>query len=52
MRFRGKLSATELTDGMFVTTPANHRGNWHERFGTQNKEIHLEIGMGRGEFII
>ena len=37
---------------MFVKNPSSHRGNWRERFKNPNNEVHLEIGMGRGEFII
>lgn len=34
-----------------IKNPENHRGSWKEIFGNDN-EIHIEIGMGKGKFII
>ncbi len=34
-----------------VTNPENYKNKWHEVFGNNNP-IHLELGMGRGDFII
>lgn len=34
-----------------VSNPANYKNKWREVFGN-NKPIHVELGMGRGDFII
>lgn len=34
-----------------VSTPTKYKGKWHDFFANKNP-IHLELGMGRGEFII
>lgn len=34
-----------------VQNPANNKNRWNEEFGNKNP-IHLELGTGRGEFII
>ncbi len=34
-----------------VNTPTNYKNKWHDFFGNKNP-IHLELGTGRGEFII
>ena len=34
-----------------VKKPTNYKNKWHELFGNNNP-INLELGMGRGEFII
>ncbi|MBQ4030974.1 MAG: tRNA (guanosine(46)-N7)-methyltransferase TrmB [Bacilli bacterium] len=34
-----------------VQNPKNYKNKWHELF-KNNNPIHLELGMGRGEFII
>lgn len=36
---------------VFVETPTDLIGKWHELFDNNNP-IHLEIGMGKGDFII
>ena len=36
---------------VFVESPTDHFGKWHNLFGNNNP-IHLEIGMGKGDFII
>ena len=35
----------------FVGSPENYKNKWHDFFGNKNP-IHLELGMGRGDFII
>ena len=35
----------------FVQNPEKYQHKWHDFFGN-NKPIHLELGMGRGDFII
>ena len=34
-----------------VTDPTKYKNKWHDLFGNKNP-IHLELGMGRGDFII
>ena len=34
-----------------VNNPFNYKNKWQDLFGNKNP-IHLELGMGRGEFII
>ena len=34
-----------------VNSPSNYKNKWNDLFGNKN-EIHLELGMGRGDFII
>ena len=36
---------------MMVTNPAEWKGKWQQRFEKQ-QPIHLEVGMGKGQFII
>lgn len=36
---------------VYVNNPADYIGKWHELFNNNNP-IHLEIGMGKGDFII
>lgn len=38
-------------EGLIITEPENHKGKWNKLFGNDNP-IHLEIGMGKGKFII
>lgn len=38
-------------DGLIISEPGKHKGNWNQLFGNDNP-IHLEIGMGKGKFII
>lgn len=37
--------------GLIISEPEKHKGNWNKLFGNDNP-IHLEIGMGKGKFII
>ena len=34
----------------FVVNPQDNKGKWHELFGNNNP-IHIEIGMGKGQFL-
>ena len=38
-------------EGLIITEPENHKGKWNKLFGNDNP-IHLEIGMGKGKFLI
>lgn len=35
----------------FINNPKEHKGNWNKLFGNNNP-IHIEIGMGKGKFIL
>lgn len=37
--------------GLFIDHPENLKGKWHEKFNNNNP-IYIEIGMGKGKFII
>lgn len=53
MRLRKKWWARPEMEksNIFVTEPNNYKGKWKEVFNNDN-EIHLELGCGRGQFII
>ncbi len=44
------LFSQEHADLVFIN-PRDHLGKWHEVFGNNNS-IAIEIGMGKGDFII
>lgn len=53
MRVRNRPGAAEKLAAYpqyIVAEPTAWKGHWQERFGNQNK-IHIEIGMGKGQFI-
>ena len=53
MRVRKRAGAEELIADhpeIVVSDPKNWRGHWQERF-KKNQPIHIEIGMGKGQFI-
>ena len=35
----------------YVNNPKNHKGSWQQLFNNDN-DIYIEIGMGKGDFII
>lgn len=37
--------------GLFISNPEEYKGKWHELFNNNNP-IYIEIGMGKGKFII
>lgn len=53
MRLRNIAGAREaIEENHFaVKNPAEKKGNWKEEFGNRN-EIEIEIGMGKGKFIM
>lgn len=54
MRRRNAKNAHERVqarDGLMVLDPSLYKGKWREFFGNDNP-IYLEIGMGKGKFII
>ncbi len=53
MRYNIVKGAKEILDNSdyVIKHPENHKNNWHKLFGNNNP-ICLELGMGRGIFII
>ncbi|MBQ8300149.1 MAG: tRNA (guanosine(46)-N7)-methyltransferase TrmB [Clostridia bacterium] len=53
MRLKKVKNAKEIVEnsGYFVDAPEEKIGKWNEIFGNNNP-IHIEIGMGKGKFII
>ena len=54
MRLRNIKNASERlaqNERDFVANPREFRGKWSELFGNNNP-IHIEIGMGKGQFIL
>lgn len=53
MRVRKRPGAKEMIVNhpqFVVAEPKNWKGRWHERFANENP-LHIEIGMGKGQFI-
>lgn len=53
MRLKKVKNAKEIVENSkyFVENPVEKKGGWKEIFGNNNP-IHIEIGMGKGKFII
>lgn len=54
MRRRNAKNAHERilkAEGLMILNPKDYKGKWKELFGNDNP-IYLEIGMGKGKFII
>jgi len=53
MRLRNVKNAKEklLNSKYFIENPEMHKGNWESVFANSH-EIHLEIGTGKGDFLI
>ena len=53
MRLRNVKNADKILEdsNYYVKEPNKYKGNWHNLFNNTNP-IHLEIGMGKGDFII
>ena len=53
MRLRNVKNAVELVNSSsyVITNPEEYKGKYKEIFNNSNK-IHIEIGMGKGDFII
>lgn len=47
----GALEALLKYEGVFISEPEEHKGNWQAVFGNSNP-IHSEFGGGKGRFII
>ena len=53
MRLKHVKDADKVVESgvYYVKNPKEYKGKWHEVFGNNNK-IYIEIGMGKGDFII
>ena len=52
IRFK-KWARPELEASPFyIGNPEEYKGRWNTAFKNKNNPIHLELGMGRGDFII
>lgn len=53
MRLRNVKNKQEIMDKAtnLIVTPKDYQNKWHEVFGNTNP-IYIEIGMGKGDFII
>lgn len=53
MRLRNVKNAHERLNNSkyFIKEPTSHKGKWQELF-KNNNEVHLEIGTGKGKFLI
>lgn len=54
MRLRNVKNANEILNNSkyYVSKPEEYKGKWLEKFDNENKILKLEIGMGKGDFII
>eukprot|EP00130_Batrachochytrium_dendrobatidis_P008688 XP_006683563.1 hypothetical protein BATDEDRAFT_93318 [Batrachochytrium dendrobatidis JAM81] len=55
MRQRHKPWADEFlleNNHLVIPSATEHRLNWRKVFGNDNKPIHLEVGTGKGQFLI
>ena len=54
MRLKNVKGANEIIiNGKYYLANAyDYKGKWNEVFDNDNKELHIEIGMGKGNFII
>ena len=53
MRLKNIKGASEkiLLGKYFINNPSEYKGKWNKLFGNDNP-IYIEIGMGKGNFII
>ena len=53
MRLKNVKGAKEIIEAgkYHINNPSDYKGRWKELFNNNN-EIHIEIGMGKGDFII
>ena len=53
MRLKNVKNAKEIlnTGKYYIENPKEHKGNWNNLFNNNNP-IYIEIGMGKGDFII
>ncbi len=53
MRLRNVKNSNEIIEKgkYYIKNPENYKGNWNKLF-KNNNQIHIEIGMGKGKFIL
>lgn len=54
MRFRNVKNKEEIINcsKSFIKNPENYKGKWQQVFNNNNKKLYIEIGMGKGKFIV
>ena len=54
MRLKNVKGANEIiiNGKYYLANPYDYKGKWNDVFDNDNKELHIEIGMGKGNFII
>lgn len=54
MRFRNVKNKEEIINHSksFIKNPMDYKGKWKEIFRNDNKELYIEVGMGKGKFIV
>ena len=54
MRLKNVKGANEIiiNGKYYLDNPFQYKGKWDKVFDNDNKELHIEIGMGKGNFII
>lgn len=55
MRQRNKPWADDFlkeNDNLILSHPASYKGKWHEEIFQNKQPIHVEIGTGKGQFIV
>jgi tRNA (guanine-N7-)-methyltransferase len=48
---RGGRAFLEAHPNHIILDPATHQGRWRSLFGNE-RPLHLEIGMGKGQFVM
>lgn len=54
MRFRNVKNKEEIISQSksFIEDPKKYKGKWQEVFNNKNKKLYIEVGMGKGKFIV
>ena len=54
MRLKNVKGANDIiiNGKYYLANVYQYKGKWNEVFDNDNKELHIEIGMGKGNFII
>lgn len=54
MRFRNVKNKEKIINSSksFIKDPENYKGKWQQVFNNNNKKLYIEIGMGKGKFIV
>lgn len=54
MRFRNVSNKEEIINNSkcFIPNPKDYKGKWNSLFNNNNNKLYIEIGIGKGKFII